>query len=187
MPNAVAALGKISAPRWLIPTAGQHVHPEPLGDDELRDHRDLERHHERGHRSSRTARSGRGSGTARSVPASEAQHQVSQHGHHRVTMALLTKNQPNGALCQRVRVSWPARIWCGTSTGGKCSASARVSTEVTTSHTNGKISTIVAGISTRCHGLERQPPPPPAAPGPRRRLGDRTPTAGGRRCRGHDR
>src|SRR6516225_2586228 len=38
-------------------------------------------------------------------------------------------------------------------TGGKCSASAGVSTDVTTSHTNGKISKIVAGISTRCHGL----------------------------------
>src|SRR6516165_5586236 len=37
--------------------------------------------------------------------------------------------------------------------GGKCSASAGVSTDVTTSHTNGKISTRVAGTSTRCHGL----------------------------------
>src|SRR5215470_10537711 len=37
--------------------------------------------------------------------------------------------------------------------GGKCSASAGVSTEVTTSHTNGKASARVAGTSTRCHGL----------------------------------
>ena len=39
------------------------------------------------------------------------------------------------------------------STGGKCSASAGVSTEVTSSHANGKSSTTVAGISTRCQGL----------------------------------
>src|SRR5215469_8431693 len=39
------------------------------------------------------------------------------------------------------------------STGGKCSASAGVSTDVTISHTNGKISKRVAGTSTRCHGL----------------------------------
>src|SRR5215469_2374276 len=39
------------------------------------------------------------------------------------------------------------------STGGKCSASAGVSTDVTISHTNGKISRRVAGTSTRCHGL----------------------------------
>src|SRR6266699_2802809 len=37
--------------------------------------------------------------------------------------------------------------------GGKCRASAGVSTEVTTSHTNGKSSASVAGTSTRCHGL----------------------------------
>ena len=67
---------------------------------------------------------------------------------------------------------------CGISTGGKCSASAGVSTEVTTSHTNGKISAIVAGTSTRCHGLNgsrhrrragRTPPP----------AGDRTPPRAG--------
>src|SRR5215469_5752572 len=38
-------------------------------------------------------------------------------------------------------------------TGGKCSASAGVSTDVTISQTNGKISARVAGTSTRCHGL----------------------------------
>ncbi|MGO8896214.1 MAG: hypothetical protein ACLQB1_41915 [Streptosporangiaceae bacterium] len=39
------------------------------------------------------------------------------------------------------------------STGGKCSASAGVSTEVMSSHANGNSSTSVAGTSTRCHGL----------------------------------
>ena len=39
------------------------------------------------------------------------------------------------------------------STGGKCSASDEVSTDVTSSQKNGKISTSVAGSSTRCHGL----------------------------------
>ena len=37
--------------------------------------------------------------------------------------------------------------------GGKCSASAGVSSDVTISHTNGKSSAMVAGTSTRCHGL----------------------------------
>ena len=39
------------------------------------------------------------------------------------------------------------------STGGKRSASEEVSSEVTTSQKNGKISTSVAGSRTRCHGL----------------------------------
>jgi hypothetical protein len=64
------------------------------------------------------------------------------------------------------------------STGGKCSASAGVCTEVMTSHTNGKISTIVAGISTRCHGLNgsrhRRRAPRTAPP-----AGDRTPPRAG--------
>ncbi len=59
---------------------------------------------------------------------------------------------------------------CGVSTGGKCSASDGVSTEVTSSQTNGKIRISVAGISTRCHGLNGSrhrrradgTPPPPA-------------------------
>ena len=42
--------------------------------------------------------------------------------------------------------------------GGKCSDSAGVSTEVMISQTNGKISTRVAGISTRCHGLNGSRP-----------------------------
>ncbi len=42
--------------------------------------------------------------------------------------------------------------------GGKCSASAGVSTEVMISQANGKISTSVAGTSTRCHGLNGSRP-----------------------------
>src|SRR5499427_7936613 len=37
--------------------------------------------------------------------------------------------------------------------GGKCSASAGVCSEVTSSQKNGKISARVAGTSIRCHGL----------------------------------
>ena len=40
------------------------------------------------------------------------------------------------------------------SSGGKCSASDGVSSEVSKSQAKGNSSTMEAGISTRCHGLK---------------------------------
>ncbi len=45
------------------------------------------------------------------------------------------------------------RSTCGVRSGGNRSASDDVSTEVTIIQKNGKIKMIVAGTSTRCHGL----------------------------------
>ena len=67
------------------------------------------------------------------------------------TTVLFQKNRPNGAA-QRVPVVGEPQHVRG-QVGGNRSASDEVSIDVTIIQKNGKINTIVAGTSTRCHGL----------------------------------
>ena len=98
MPNAVAALGKISAPRWLIPTAASTCTPSHLvmmncgiivtwnGTMSV---------------AMITANSAvrpRKRNRAKAYPASEHSTRLLSTV-TTATMALLTKNRPNGALC----------------------------------------------------------------------------------------
>ena len=76
MPNAVEAFGRISAPMWLMPTRASRFTPSHLVMMYSRDHRDLERDHERGHDHREQQAAAEEPVAGEGVPGQRADHQV---------------------------------------------------------------------------------------------------------------